>query len=213
MKNKVDLILDYLDEIIKEPKCELYFSKDYQLVIAVMLSAQTTDKRVNKVTEVLFSKYPSLKALKEANVKDLEDVIRELGSFTKKAAAVKEIARILDEKYQGIVPASRKSLEAMPMVGRKTTNVILSELYHKPNIAVDTHVERVSKRLSLVKDNDSVLNIENKLKRKIPRKDWSKFHHQMVLFGRYYCLAKKPKCDDCKLQEICNYYKLKQKNI
>ena len=203
MKNKIELILNYFDELIKEPKCELNYNKPYELVIAVMLSAQTTDKRVNIVTKELFSKYPDLKALKSADVKDIENIIRSLGSYRKKAAGVKEISRILDEEYNGIVPTKRELLEQMPMVGRKTTNVILSEIYNIPNIAVDTHVFRVSKRLKLAYQKDDVIKVEEKLKRKIPKDRWNKFHLQAVLFGRYYCTAKNPKCETCKLKDIC----------
>ena len=202
---RTNLILNYLDELYQNPVCELNYSKPYELVIAVMLSAQTTDKRVNIVTHDLFLKYPSLKDLKNAEIKDLENIIRSLGSYKKKAYGIKEIAKILDEKYNGEVPCDRESLESLPMVGRKTTNVILSEIFDVPNIAVDTHVFRVSKRLKLAFKNDDVLEVEKRLKKKINKDRWSKFHLQMVLFGRYHCTAKKPECSNCKLKSICNY--------
>ena len=205
MKNKIELILNYFDEIIKEPKCELNYNKPYELVIAVMLSAQTTDKRVNIVTKELFSKYPDLKTLKSADVKDIENIIRSLGSYKKKSAGVKEISRILDEEYNGIVPTKRELLEQMPMVGRKTTNVILSEIYNIPNIAVDTHVERVSKRLKLAYKNDSVLDVERKLQRKIDHDRWRKAHHLFIFFGRYKCKAKNPDCSNCPFSDFCTY--------
>lgn len=201
--NKEKEILNYLNEIIPNPVCELNYNKDYELLLAVMLSAQTKDARVNKVTKVLFNKYDSLKKLKEANIKDIENIIKELGSYHKKSEAVINIAKILDEKYNGKVVNNRKVLENLPMVGRKTTNVVLSELFNEPTIAVDTHVERVSKRLGLVKKDDDVLKIEEKLKRKFDKKIWSKLHKQFVLFGRYYCTSKKPSCDNCKLQMYC----------
>ena len=168
-----------------------------------MLSAQTKDARVNKVTKVLFNKYDSLKKLKEANIKDIESIIKELGNYHKKSEAVINIAKILDEKYNGKVVNNRKVLENLPMVGRKTTNVVLSELFNEPTIAVDTHVERVSKRLGLVKKDDDVIKIEEKLKRKFDKNIWSKLHKQFVLFGRYYCTSKKPSCNNCKLQMYC----------
>jgi len=205
--NKTDFILNYFDELIPNPICELNYNEGYQLVIAVMLSAQTTDKRVNIVTKVLFTKYNGLKELKEAPLEDIKAIVRELGNYNKKAKAVMLIAKIIDEEYRGIVPNKRKLLESLPMVGRKSTNVILSELYNIPNIAVDTHVKRVSIRLGIAKETDSLLEIENKLKRKIIRSKWSKAHHQMVLFGRYYCLARSPKCEECKLKKICKYKK------
>ncbi len=201
--NKEKEILNYLNEIIPNPVCELNYNKDYELLIAVMLSAQTKDARVNKVTKVLFNKYDSLKKLKEANIKDIENIIKELGNYHKKSEAIINIAKILDEKYNGKVINNRKALENLPMVGRKTTNVVLSELFNEPTIAVDTHVERVSKRLGLVKKDDDVIKIEEKLKRKFDKNIWSKLHKQFVLFGRYYCTSKKPSCDNCKLQMYC----------
>ena len=201
--NKEKDILNYLNEIIPNPVCELNYNKDYELLLAVMLSAQTKDARVNKVTKVLFDKYDSLKKLKEANIKDIENIIKELGNYHKKSEAVINIAKILDEKYNGKVVNNRKALENLPMVGRKTTNVVLSELFNEPTIAVDTHVERVSKRLGLVKKDDDVIKIEEKLKRKFDKNIWSKLHKQFVLFGRYYCTSKKPSCNKCKLQIYC----------
>ena len=201
--NKEKEILNYLNEIIPNPVCELNYNKDYELLLAVMLSAQTKDARVNKVTKVLFNKYDSLKKLKEANIKDIENIIKELGSYHKKSEAVINIAKILDEKYNGKVINNRKALENLPMVGRKTTNVVLSELFNEPTIAVDTHVERVCKRLGLVKKDDDVIKIEEKLKRKFDKNIWSKLHKQFVLFGRYYCTSKKPSCNKCKLQIYC----------
>lgn len=200
---RVELIENYLDNLIPNPKCELEFSKDYELLISIMLSAQTTDKRVNKVTRVLFKKYDSLEKLKNADLRDLKNIVRELGSYNKKAVYVKEIARIIVDDYNGVMPRKRKELEVMPGVGRKTINVLFSELDIEPNIAVDTHVERVSKRLNLAKSKDDVLTIEKKLMKFYDKDTWAKRHLQMVLFGRYYCKAKKPECNNCKLKEIC----------
>lgn len=200
---KYQEIFSYIDEIIPNPKCELDYKKDYELVIAVMLSAQTTDKRVNIVTKELFGKYNSLEKLKEANIKDIEKIIYQLGSYTKKSQAVIEISKKLSEK--GFVPNDRNFLEDLPMVGRKTTSVVLSELFNEPNIAVDTHVERTAKRLGLVKEKESVLMVEKSLKRIIPKEKWCKSHLQLVHFGRYHCTAKNPKCKECKLKNICKY--------
>lgn len=201
--NLINSILEYLEELIPNPKCELNYTKDYELLIAVMLSAQTTDKRVNIVTKELFSKYNSIEELSNANVKDIERIIKSLGNYTKKSKAVIEIAKKIKE--WGYFPKNRKKLETLPMVGRKTVSVVLSELYKYPNIAVDTHVERVSKRLKIAKKQDNVLKVEEKLKRKVPRELWCDTHLRMVQFGRYYCTAKNPKCKNCKLKEICNY--------
>ena len=205
MKN-YSLIENYLDEIIPNPKCELNYFNDYSLLIAIMLSAQTTDKRVNEVTTVIFKKYNSLTKLKNANLSDLESIIYPLGNFKKKAYNTKEIARIIDEEYCGIVPRARDNLEKLPGVGRKTVNVFYAEYLGIPAIAVDTHVERVAKRLKLAKEKDNVLDIEKKLMKNINRENWGKRHLQFVLFGRYFCKAKKPECANCKLKEICNYY-------
>lgn len=199
----INSILDYLEELFPDPVCELNYKHDYELLIAVMLSAQTTDKRVNLVTEELFSKYDTIKKLSEASVSDVEYIIRSLGNYTKKSKAIIEIAKRLDDL--GYFPKDRKTLESFPMVGRKTVSVVLSELYRIPNIAVDTHVDRVSKRLGLVRSSSDVLQVESALKRKIPRNMWCDTHLRMVKFGRYYCLAKNPKCDDCKLKAICKY--------
>lgn len=196
-------IEEYLDLLFPDPKCELIYNNDYELLIAIMLSAQSTDKRVNMVTPIIFNKYPSLEALKEASLSDLEAIIRPVGSFRKKAFYTKEIARLLVEECNGVVPKDRNILEKFPGVGRKTINVFLSEFYNVPAIAVDTHVERVSKRLKLAYMNDDVLKIENKLMKKFDKSLWSKRHLQLVLFGRYHCKAIKPNCDNCQLKDIC----------
>lgn len=204
-------ILDYLDEIIPNPKCELNYQKDYELLIAVMLSAQTTDKRVNMVTKELFTKYDTLEKLSKASLKDIEKLIYQLGSYTKKSRAVIEIATKLLENNSK-VPNDRTFLESLPMVGRKTTSVVLSELFNEPNIAVDTHVERTAKRLKLAPQKATVLEVEKALKKKFPKDKWCKLHLQLVHFGRYYCTAKNPKCENCKLKNSCTYYKKKVSN-
>ncbi len=201
--DRVKIIDDYLEELIPDARCELNYKKDYELLIAVMLSAQTTDKRVNKVTKVLFDKYDTLEKLANADINDLKKIVRELGSYNKKAEYIKEIANTIINDYDGIMPRKREDLEKMKGVGRKTVNVVFGELEIEPNIAVDTHVTRVSKRLGLAKENDDVLEIEMKLRKKFKRDTWNKRHKQLVLFGRYYCRAIKPECDTCKLKEIC----------
>ena len=194
-------IFDYLDEILPNAKCELNYTKDYELLIAVMLSAQTTDKRVNEVTSILFNKYSDLDKLKNADIEDIKNIIRPIGTFNKKSLNIISIAKEISKI--GFVPNNREYLEKLDGVGRKTTNVVLSNLYNEPYLAVDTHVARVSKRLGLAKQNDDVLTIEKKLYKKIPKDKVNKLHHQLVLFGRYYCKAIKPMCDTCKLKDIC----------
>ena len=209
MKEKIQKISLYLDELYPNPRCELNYTKDYELLLAVMLSAQTTDKRVNQVTAILFQKFPTLHDLKEANLKDIEQIIKPIGTYTKKAKNVKEIASRLLLEQNGIVPNHRDYLETLPGVGRKTTNVVLSNLYDEACIAVDTHVTRVSIRLGLARKTDDVRTIENKLTKKFPKETLGRLHHQLVLFGRYHCKARNPECQNCKLYEICKY---KEKN-
>ena len=200
---KIELICEYLDELFPDPKCELNYTKDYELLMAIVLSAQSTDKRVNVCTKVLFDKYDTLEKIANAPINDIKNIIRTIGSFNKKSVYIKEIAKILVEKYNGVVPKDRDILETFPGVGRKTTNVFLSEFYNIPAIAVDNHVDRVSKRLRLARKNDNVKIIEQKLMKKLKKEEWAKRHLQLVLFGRYYCKAIKPSCSECKLQDIC----------
>ena len=200
-----EIIENYLDELFINPKCELNYNKDYELLIATVLSAQTTDKRVNEVTSILFKKYDNLEKLRDAPLEDIKEIIKPIGTFNKKAVFVKEIAKYLLDNCKGTVPNDEKILTSIPGVGRKTSNVVRSNLFNFPAIAVDTHVTRVSKRLNLAKEKDDVETIEKKLMKKFPKEHWSKLHHQLVLFGRYHCTAKNPKCNECKLKEICKY--------
>lgn len=205
MMNK-EVLLNYLDELYPNAHCELNYQKDYELLIAVVLSAQCTDKRVNMVTKDLFDKY-NLEEISNLDIKEIENIIRSVGTYTRKAFYIKEIATSLIENHQGKVPNDRKYLESLPGVGHKTCNVVLSNIYNVPAIAVDTHVSRVSKRLELAKETDDVVKIEKKLMKKFPKEKWSKLHHQMVLFGRYHCKSIKPDCAHCKLKEMCKYAK------
>ena len=202
-------VFDYLDKLYPDAKCELNYNKDYELLIATVLSAQTTDKRVNKVTKVLFDKYRSIKELSEANIVDIENIIREIGTYRKKSIYIHEITKKLNEDGYDYIPNNRKYIESLPGVGHKTANVFLSNIYNEPTIAVDTHVSRVSKRLGVAKEKDDVLEIEKKLMKKIPKERWSRTHHQLVLFGRYRCKAINPMCHDCDIKDICKYYKIK----
>ena len=204
MKN--NKILKLLDEMIPNPKCELEYNKDYELLIATVLSAQCTDKRVNSVTIILWNKY-DIFSLSNANIKDIETIIKPCGTHIKKAKFIKDIAISLVRDYNGIVPNDRKYIESLQGVGHKTCNIVLSNIYNIPSIAVDTHVTRVSKRLSFASDKDDVLNIEKKLMKIIPKEEWIRRHHQLVLFGRYTCKAIKPDCNNCLLKDYCKYYK------
>ena len=191
-----------LDLMIHDAKCELNYTRDYELVIATVLSAQCTDKRVNEVTKVLFDKY-DINSLAVADKQDIENIIRSCGSYTKKSAYIIDIAKSLVENYNGVVPNDREYLESLPGVGRKTANVVLSNLFNVPCIDVDTHVERVSKRLKIARNLDSVLVVEKKLMKIIPQELWSRSHHQLVLFGRYICKARGPECDRCAFYDDC----------
>lgn len=206
-KERVFLFENYLEELYSDARCELQYSKDYELLIAVVLSAQTTDKRVNSVTPILFSKYPTLEDLANASTQDVAQILMPIGTFQKKAQFVTQIAKRLVLEQNGKVPNDPTYLVTLPGVGRKTVNVVLSNLYNYPAIAVDTHVERVSKRLGFVKDNATVLEVEKKLQKLYRKDSWSRRHHQMVLFGRYHCKAIHPECEHCKIKDICFKYK------
>lgn len=201
-------ILEYIDELFPNPQSELDYNTDYQLLINVMLSAQTTDKRVNMVSSVLYKKYDTLEKLANANIDDIKKIIFSLGSYNKKASNVIEISKRLYNEKNGIVPNDRKYLESLPGVGRKTTNVVLGILYNVPCIAVDTHIERVSKRLKFASLNDDVLTVEKKLMKKFKdQPNMIKVHHQLLLFGRYHCKAINPECKNCKIKDLCRYKK------
>ena len=200
-----------LDKMIPNPKCELNYNRDYELLIATVLSAQCTDKRVNEVTSVLFSNY-DIYGLSKAKKSDVEKIIRSVGTSSRKSDFVIKIAQSLVENYNGVVPNNRDYLESLPGIGRKTCNVVLSNLFNVPAIAVDTHVERVSKRLGIAKRLDNVLTVEKKLMKKIPKELWSRSHHQLVLFGRYICKAKKPECEQCSFYEDCKSKEKKKFN-
>ena len=191
-----------MDELFPNPKCELIYNSDFEFLISVVLSAQTTDKKVNGVTKVLFKKY-NTKSLKHANIKDLETILKPLGMANKKAIYIKNIAKEIDEKYNGIIPDNYNDLIKLDGVGRKTANLVLSTLYNKPYFAVDTHVTRVTKRLGLVPKDYDVLKIEKEMYKLIPKDRINKTHHQFVLFGRYYCKSIQPSCKTCKLFNIC----------
>lgn len=196
-------IIDYLDKIIVNPVCELNYSKDYELVIAVMLSAQSTDKRVNQVTKELYSKYSTIELLDNAPLVDIMDIIKPVGTHNRKAVYIKQIVHELKTESNGVVLNDRNFLERLPGIGRKSANVILSELYNVPTIAVDTHVTRVSKRLGLANESDNPIKIEKKLMTIFKQDEWNKINHQLLLFGRYYCKAKNPDCLRCSLKSSC----------
>ena len=204
MKNS-ELIIQSLNQLFPDANCELNHANHFELLIAVVLSAQTTDERVNSVTPELFKKYPDAFALAKADLKDVEQIIRPIGLYHNKAINIIKLSKVLCEYYDGQVPSEREDLEFLPGVGRKTANVILNNCFDVPAFAVDTHVSRVSKRLQIAQAEDDVKTIEEKLMTYFPKDKWGKLHHQFIFFGRYKCKAAKPDCTDCPLKEICTY--------
>lgn len=202
-----DTILKNLKEMIKEPKCELNYNTDWQLLFAIILSAQCTDKKVNAITPILFKKYPTLNDLQNASYEDVKQIIFPLGLSATKAKSIIEIAKILIQKHNSKVPNNKEDLLLLPSVGEKTANVMLIEYFNIPAFPVDTHVTRVSKRLGLCNEKDSFKQIEMKLTQIFPQEEWALLHLRMVLFGRYTCKAIKPECSSCLFKGKCNYNK------
>ncbi|MGT2887165.1 endonuclease III [Streptococcus didelphis] len=206
-KQRLAKVLTIIGQMFPEAKGELEWDTPFHLLIAVILSAQTTDKAVNKITPMLWAKYPQIEDLAQANLVDLENSLRTIGLYKNKAKNILKTANLILDKFNGQVPKTHAELESLPGVGRKTANVVLAEVYGIPSIAVDTHVSRVSKRLNISAPDADVAEIERDLMAKIPKKDWIITHHRLIFFGRYHCLAKNPKCSICPLQKYCKYYK------
>ncbi len=198
-------IIKGLDSLYPDAKCELVYHNNFELLIAVVLSAQTTDERVNSVTPILFEKYPDARNLMNAKLKDVENIIRPIGLYHNKAINIIKLSKELSDHFDGEVPDDREALESLPGVGRKTANVVLNNCFDYPAFAVDTHVSRVSKRLGIAEEGDDPLKIEKKLMDYFPKKSWGKLHHQFIFFGRYKCKAIKPDCNDCPFRKDCNY--------
>ena len=207
MKTNIEPLLNYLDEMFPSARCELFYSKDYELVIAVMLSAQTTDKSVNAVTPILFDKYPSLGSLNDASLEDIEEILKPIGLYKNKAKNLKGIVKDLLERFNGVVPSNKDELMTLPGVGNKTAGVIRAEIFRIPDLPVDTHILRISKRLNLAKKDDEPIDVERKLKKLIPEDRWIKAHHQLIHFGRYFCTARNPSCEKCKISDMCTIKK------
>ena len=203
-KNNVDEIIKILKEIIPEPKCELNYGNVFELLCAVMLSSQTTDKRVNQITPQLFAKYPNSFLLSQATYEDLYNIIKPLGFAKIKANNLIDLAKSLEVNFAGVVPNNFKDLELLAGVGHKTASVVLALGYNIPAMPVDTHVQRVAKRLSLVDNTANVNEVEEVLKSLIPQNEWIDGHHLFLLFGRHFCKAVKPECANCKLKKFCS---------
>ncbi|MGN1398409.1 MAG: endonuclease III [Erysipelotrichaceae bacterium] len=206
MDEKANYIYTNLEKMYPDARCELEYATDFQLLIAVVLSAQTTDKAVNKVTKTLFEKFPDCYSLALADKNEVIDCIRSIGLYQTKAKNIIAIARQISEKYQGSLPKDFDELTSLAGVGRKTANVVLSQLYDYQGFAVDTHVNRVSKRLNIAQENDSVEEVEKKLCQLFDSSCWHRLHHLFIFFGRYKCKSRNPECHNCPFTNMCNYY-------
>lgn len=204
------IVKEYLTRLIPLPKCELRFDNIFQLLVSVILSAQCTDKRVNEVTKELFKKCKEPEDIVALGQEKLEEAIKSCGFYHNKAKNIMLCSQNLIEKFNGKVPDNFQDLVSLAGVGRKTANVVLSVAFDVPALAVDTHVFRVSNRIGLVKAKNP-FECEKGLQEVYPPEDWSKMHHSLVLFGRYYCKAISPRCEECELKGICDYYQNKVK--
>ncbi|WP_294362514.1 endonuclease III [uncultured Clostridium sp.] len=213
MKKRTKDILDILKEDYPDAKCELNHESPFQLLVATILSAQTTDKKVNEVTETLFRDYPDLDAFLTLSVEELEERIKQIGLYRSKAKNLIMMCNQLKEKFNGEVPRTMEEITSLAGAGRKTANVVLSNAFGVPSIAVDTHVFRVSNRLVMA-DSDNVLEVEKQLQKELPKREWSLTHHLLIFHGRRCCIARNPKCEICNLTNYCKYYKeVKKKEV
>ncbi|MFL6555795.1 MAG: endonuclease III [Bacillus sp. (in: firmicutes)] len=201
--SQIRYCLDQMGGMFPDAHCELNHSNPFELVIAVALSAQCTDVLVNKVTKTLFEKYKTPEDYLNVPLEELQNDIRSIGLYRNKAKNIQNLCRIVIDEYKGDIPTDRDELTKLPGVGRKTANVVVSVAFNVPAIAVDTHVERVSKRLGICRWKDSVLEVEKTLMRKVPKEEWSVTHHRLIFFGRYHCKAQNPQCPSCPLLDIC----------
>ncbi|SFA98884.1 DNA-(apurinic or apyrimidinic site) lyase /endonuclease III [Bacillus sp. cl95] len=212
-KSEIRYCLDQMGEMFPDAHCELVHSNPFELVVAVALSAQCTDALVNKVTKGLFMKYKSPEDYLSVPLEELQQDIRSIGLYRNKAKNLQNLSKMIIEEYGGEVPRDRDELTNLPGVGRKTANVVVSVAFGEPAIAVDTHVERVSKRLGICRWKDSVLEVEKTLMRKIPKEEWSVTHHRLIFFGRYHCKAQNPQCPECPLLSVCREGKKRMKKV
>lgn len=206
MKQKTKKILEILKETYPDAKCELNYETPFQLLVATILSAQTTDKKVNQVTETLFRDYPDLEAFLKIKSDELEERIKQIGLYRSKAKNLIMMFNQLKENFNGVVPNTMEEITSLAGAGRKTANVVLSNAFGVPSIAVDTHVFRVSNRLGLA-NSENVLEVEKQLQKELPKKEWSLTHHLLIFHGRRCCIARKPKCEVCPVAELCQYNK------
>ena len=204
-KTKTIEAVQTMGDLFPDAHCELNHRNAFELLIATILSAQATDVGVNKVTPKLFERFPTPARLAAASEEEVIECIQSLGLYRNKAKNIRLCAQQLMERFDGEVPKTREELVSLAGVGRKTANVVMSVAFNIPAFAVDTHVERISKRLQICRQKDTVLEVEETLCRKIPKELWSRAHHWMIFFGRYHCIARKPKCHECPLLEMCAF--------
>lgn len=204
MKARTKKIVEILKETYPDAKCELNYETPLQLLVATILSAQTTDKKVNEVTEGLFKDYPDLDAFLTITNDELEERIKQIGLYRNKAKNLIMMFNQVKEKFNGEVPQTMEGITSLAGAGRKTANVVLSNAFGVPSIAVDTHVFRVSNRLGLA-NSESVLEVEKQLQKELPKKEWSLMHHMLIFHGRRCCTARNPKCSECQLNKECKY--------
>lgn len=210
-KKDTQYAIDQMGELFPNAECELTHSNPFELLIAVVLSAQCTDALVNKVTPKLFAKYKKPEDYVQVPLEELQEDIRSIGLYRNKAKNIKKLSQSLLDHFDGQVPREREQLESLAGVGRKTANVVTSVAFGEPAIAVDTHVERVSKRLGICRWKDNVRQVEETLMKKIKKEDWSDAHHRLIFFGRYHCKAQAPKCPTCPLLDMCREGKKRMK--
>ena len=211
-KEKIPIIREYLYQTYGDAPCTLDYDDPFQLLVATVLAAQCTDARVNLVTPALFSKYPTVKSFAEADVSDVEKLIYSTGFYRNKAKNIVACAKVLMEKYDGKVPDTMEELIALPGVGRKIANLLLGDVFGKPCIVVDTHCKRITKLLGLTKNTDPT-KVEMDLKKIIPPEYGAMFCHQIVEHGRAICVARRPKCEECGMNTVCDYYKKGMKKL
>lgn len=207
IKDKYAFCEAWFSRNIPAPETELSYGNTYELLVAVILSAQCTDKRVNMTTPALFEKYPDAPSLAAAAREEVFEIIKSISYPNNKAGHLVGMARMLMEEFKGEVPATREELMRLPGVGRKTANVITAIVFNQPHIAVDTHVFRVSQRIGLVKPSKTPLEVELQLQKHVRPENANRWHHWLILHGRYTCLARRPLCEQCGLREVCTYYK------
>ena len=211
VQQKYDAFVDYFSQHLPVAETELEYKDPYQLLVAVILSAQCTDKRVNMTTPALFQRYPTAKDMAESTVDEIYSYIKSISYPNNKAKNLLGMAQTLVHDFDGVVPDNLEDLQKLPGVGRKTANVMMAVAFDQPAMPVDTHVFRVSNRIGLTKNSKNVLETEKTLVAHLPKSVLSKAHHWLILHGRYVCMARQPNCEQCGITEICDFYQKKKK--